>query len=222
MPPAPTIRGRARSVRHAIAGLQADHGRGDAAVRAQRQQLPAPQAQELCADRADLGLRQPDRRRSGCLRACRPRAGSSTGSRAPTPIPTSCWRRCWPDPPWPPPPAGAGRADPRQRYAEVEPSLPLSWDRAIDALAAAAILPDYLGAEFCRLYRVCRAAERDRFADRSTPSNTPRTSPRSEAQSSMPWRCSARCHFEFLLVVEQQRLVGIDHDQAPWAISDSS
>ena len=54
-------------------------------------------------------------------------------------------------------------------YAEVEPSLPLSWDRAIDALAAAAVLPDYLGAEFCRLYRVCRAAERDRFADLVTP-----------------------------------------------------
>jgi len=54
-------------------------------------------------------------------------------------------------------------------YVEVEPSLPLSWDRAIDALAAAHILPDYLGAEFCRLYRVCRAAERDRFADLITP-----------------------------------------------------
>jgi glutamine synthetase len=54
-------------------------------------------------------------------------------------------------------------------YAEVEPSLPLSWDQAIDALAAAAVLPDYLGAEFFRLYRVCRAAERDRFADFITP-----------------------------------------------------
>jgi glutamine synthetase len=54
-------------------------------------------------------------------------------------------------------------------YAEVEPSLPLSWDGAIDALAAAAVLPDYLGAGFCRLYRVCRAAERDRFADLVTP-----------------------------------------------------
>ncbi len=54
-------------------------------------------------------------------------------------------------------------------YAEVEPSLPLSWDRAIDALAEAAVLPTYLGAEFCRLYRVCRAAERDRFADLITP-----------------------------------------------------
>jgi glutamine synthetase len=54
-------------------------------------------------------------------------------------------------------------------YAKVEPSLPLSWDRAIDALAAAAVLPDYLGAAFCRLYRVCRSAERDRFADLVTP-----------------------------------------------------
>jgi glutamine synthetase len=54
-------------------------------------------------------------------------------------------------------------------YAEVEPSLPLSWDRALDALETAAVLPDYLGAGFCRLYRVCRAAERDRFADLITP-----------------------------------------------------
>ncbi len=50
-------------------------------------------------------------------------------------------------------------------YAEVEPSLPLSWDKAIEALASATVLPDYLGPEFCRLYRVCREAERDRFAD---------------------------------------------------------
>jgi glutamine synthetase len=54
-------------------------------------------------------------------------------------------------------------------YAEVPPCLPLSWDRAIEALAGADVLPDYLGAEFCRLYRVCRAAERDRFADLITP-----------------------------------------------------
>jgi glutamine synthetase len=54
-------------------------------------------------------------------------------------------------------------------YVEVEPSLPLTWDRAIDALATAPVVPDYLGAEFCRLYRVCRAAERDRFADLITP-----------------------------------------------------
>ena len=49
------------------------------------------------------------------------------------------------------------------------PGLPLTWDAAIDALAAAEGLPDYLGAGFCRLYRVCREAERDRFADLITP-----------------------------------------------------
>ena len=54
-------------------------------------------------------------------------------------------------------------------YALVEPSLPRSWDCAIEALERAALLPDYLGARFCHLYRVCRAAERDRFADLITP-----------------------------------------------------
>ena len=54
-------------------------------------------------------------------------------------------------------------------YAQVAPSLPLSWDRAIEALAGATVLPGYLGEAFCRLYRVCRAAERDRFADVITP-----------------------------------------------------
>jgi glutamine synthetase len=54
-------------------------------------------------------------------------------------------------------------------YAQVAPSLPLSWDRAIEAFASATVLPDYLGESFCRLYRACRAAERDRFADVITP-----------------------------------------------------
>lgn len=54
-------------------------------------------------------------------------------------------------------------------YDQVEQNLPSRWDRAIDALATAAILPDYLGADFCRLYRVCREAERDRFDDVITP-----------------------------------------------------
>jgi glutamine synthetase len=54
-------------------------------------------------------------------------------------------------------------------YAQVAPSLPLSWDRAIDALEGATVLPGYLGEAFCRLYRACRAAERDRFADVITP-----------------------------------------------------
>jgi len=54
-------------------------------------------------------------------------------------------------------------------YAEVEPSLPRTWDSAIRALAEARILPDYLGGRFCELYGVCRAAERERFSDIVTP-----------------------------------------------------
>jgi glutamine synthetase len=54
-------------------------------------------------------------------------------------------------------------------YHQVQPNLPLSWEAAIAALGQAAILPGYLGADFCRLYRVCRQAERDRFEDRITP-----------------------------------------------------
>jgi glutamine synthetase len=54
-------------------------------------------------------------------------------------------------------------------YAQVAPSLPLSWDRALEAFAAATVLPRYLGERFCRLYGACRAAERDRFADVITP-----------------------------------------------------
>jgi glutamine synthetase len=54
-------------------------------------------------------------------------------------------------------------------YAQVAPSLPLSWDRALEAFAAASVLPAYLGERFCCLYGACRAAERDRFADVITP-----------------------------------------------------
>jgi len=54
-------------------------------------------------------------------------------------------------------------------YAGAEPDLPASWERAQTALASATILPDYLGAAFCRLYGACRAAERARFEDVVTP-----------------------------------------------------
>jgi glutamine synthetase len=54
-------------------------------------------------------------------------------------------------------------------YAQVMPSLPLSWDRALETFAAATVLPAYLGDRFWRLYGACRAAERDRFADVITP-----------------------------------------------------
>jgi glutamine synthetase len=54
-------------------------------------------------------------------------------------------------------------------YAEVEPDLPISWARAEVALESATVLPGYLGEAFCRLYRVCRAAERARFEEVVTP-----------------------------------------------------
>jgi glutamine synthetase len=54
-------------------------------------------------------------------------------------------------------------------YAQVAPSLPLSWDRALEAFAAATVLPAYLSEKLCRVYGACRAAERDRFADVITP-----------------------------------------------------
>jgi glutamine synthetase len=54
-------------------------------------------------------------------------------------------------------------------YDQVAPSLPLSWDRALEAFTAATVLPGYLGDRFCRLFGACRAAERDRFADIITP-----------------------------------------------------
>jgi glutamine synthetase len=54
-------------------------------------------------------------------------------------------------------------------YAEVEPDLPISWARAQAALESATVLPGYLGEAFCRLYRVCRAAERARFEEVVTP-----------------------------------------------------
>ncbi len=63
-----------------------------------------------------------------------------------------------------PGPATTGNA-----YAKVAPGLPLSWESAIAAFAAAEILPAYLGPEFCRVFRVVREAERDRFNDRITP-----------------------------------------------------
>jgi glutamine synthetase len=50
-------------------------------------------------------------------------------------------------------------------YEEAAANLPITWDRAIEQMAAATLLPGYFGADFCRLYHVCRAAERDRYQD---------------------------------------------------------
>jgi glutamine synthetase len=49
------------------------------------------------------------------------------------------------------------------------PTLPISLEHALDAFRNAAVLPTWLGERFCRLYLVCRQAERDRFNDRVTP-----------------------------------------------------
>jgi glutamine synthetase len=54
-------------------------------------------------------------------------------------------------------------------YAEAQPDLPISWERAQAALMDGTVLPGYLGEAFCRLYRVCRAAERARFEQVVTP-----------------------------------------------------
>lgn len=50
-------------------------------------------------------------------------------------------------------------------YATVPPSLPTTWDRALDAMATASVLPGYLGPDFWRVYHAGRAGERDRMAD---------------------------------------------------------
>lgn len=54
-------------------------------------------------------------------------------------------------------------------YAEAPPDLPVSWERAQAAMAAAVVLPGYLGEAFWRLYQACRAAERARFEEVVTP-----------------------------------------------------
>ncbi len=40
---------------------------------------------------------------------------------------------------------------------------------ALDALAAGTVLPDYLGAEYCRLYRLCKLGELERFEKSISP-----------------------------------------------------
>lgn len=51
---------------------------------------------------------------------------------------------------------------------ERPPALPLSLEHALDAFAAAPVVPSWLGERFCRLYLALRRAERDRFNDRVT------------------------------------------------------
>ena len=52
----------------------------------------------------------------------------------------------------------------------MPPNLAAGLDRCwLRAGAPAAYATGYLGAAFCRLYRVCRAAEQERFDDLITP-----------------------------------------------------
>jgi glutamine synthetase len=55
-------------------------------------------------------------------------------------------------------------------YAQTrDGNLPGTWEAAIDAFRGAAILPRYFGERFCRLFGTIRAAERNRFHGRVTP-----------------------------------------------------
>jgi len=42
-------------------------------------------------------------------------------------------------------------------------TLPLRWEAALDAMAAADVLPDYLGREYCRVFEASRREEAERF-----------------------------------------------------------
>ena len=42
-------------------------------------------------------------------------------------------------------------------------TLPVNWPQALDVFEAGKILPHYLGAEFCRIFAICRREESNRF-----------------------------------------------------------
>ncbi len=48
--------------------------------------------------------------------------------------------------------------------AKIDPKLPFEWDTALSRLAAARILPDYLGADYLKLYVEAKRAEQRKFA----------------------------------------------------------
>jgi len=50
-----------------------------------------------------------------------------------------------------------------------DPDLPVTWPAALDCLAAARILPDYLGADFLSLYVDSKRAEMEKFQRRISP-----------------------------------------------------
>ena len=54
-------------------------------------------------------------------------------------------------------------------YAEVAPSLPRRWPDALGAFRQAAVLPGYLGPEFCRLYATVKESDLAKFEAAVTP-----------------------------------------------------
>ena len=52
-----------------------------------------------------------------------------------------------------------------QQGAEIVPKLkiPHRWDAAIDRFARSKVLPDYLGADYCKYYAIVRRAESQQF-----------------------------------------------------------
>ncbi len=66
------------------------------------------------------------------------------------------------------------RLDPGERttgnaYEKVPPSLPNRWVEALAAFEAGAVVPEYLGSDFCRLYAKVKRAEMARFEAQVTP-----------------------------------------------------
>ena len=68
----------------------------------------------------------------------------------------------------------ANRLDPGPQttgnaYEKASPSLPTRWTEALDRFEAGAVIPDYLGREYCRLYAIVKRFEMSRFQSIVTP-----------------------------------------------------
>jgi glutamine synthetase len=53
--------------------------------------------------------------------------------------------------------------------AELDPKVPFVWQRALDRVASAEFLPDYMGLAYLELYRECKQFELDAFYREFTP-----------------------------------------------------
>ncbi len=150
-------------LRSAIAGLAATMREGHADLRPQLHQLPPLRCQRLRARQHDLGLQQPLRRlpraeragREPSHRAPRRRRRRQSLSRAAAVL------------------AGVlhgieGRLEPGAPSkgnvcTVVDPDLPLTVPAALQALRNAAVLPQWLGAEYLALYAAVKEGEYAKF-----------------------------------------------------------